>query len=161
MQHSVPSWRVRYRHSMPVFEHVAGWLNDHRTSKRQLVQLPAIVRVRPKGAKALVDKGVALLENVSTNGARLIMENPLDEGTPVYYEVPGTALVGRGRVVFSRAFESPMNVRYVVGISLDRSPMPVTGLDRLLRWRWRPPALQAASGPDVLAPSLIDPRRAS
>ncbi|HEV3485643.1 MAG TPA: glycosyltransferase, partial [Vicinamibacterales bacterium] len=45
-QHSVPLWRTRYRQSIPVFEHVAGWLNDQRASKRRPVQLPAIVRVR-------------------------------------------------------------------------------------------------------------------
>jgi cellulose synthase (UDP-forming) len=137
MQHSVPLWRTRYRQSMPVFDHVAAWLNDQRASKRRLVQLPAIVRVRPKGGKVLVDTGVALLENVSTHGARLIMENALEPGTPVRFEVPGTSLSGRGTVVFSRAFESPMNVRFAVGVALDRSPTPATGIDRVLRWRWR------------------------
>ena len=137
MQHSVPVWRTRYRQSMPVFEHVAGWLNDQRAAKRRLVQLPAIVRVRPKGANALVDTGVALLENVSSHGAQLIMEKPLEDGTPLRFDVPGTALSGRGRVVFSRAFESPMNVRFAVGVALDRSPVPATAIDRVLRWRWR------------------------
>ena len=137
MQHSVPAWRLRYRQSMPVFEHVAGWLNDQRSAKRRPVQLPAVVHVRPKGANALVDTGIALLENVSPHGAQLIMENPLEPGTPLRFDVPGTALSGRGRVVFSRAFESPMNVRFAVGVSLDRSPTPATGIDRMLRWRWR------------------------
>ncbi|MDQ3949026.1 MAG: glycosyltransferase [Gemmatimonadota bacterium] len=146
IQHSVPLWRTRYRQSIPVFEHVAGWLNDQRGAKRQLVQLPAIVRVRPKGSRALVDTGIALLENVSARGARLIMENPLEPGTPIRFEVPGTSLGGRGTVVFSRAFESPMNVRFAVGVSLDRSPTPATGIDRVLRWRWRSTA-QAARGP--------------
>jgi hypothetical protein len=136
-QHSVPLWRTRYRQSIPVFEHVAGWLNDQRASRRQPVQLPAIVRVRPKGARAMVDTGIALLEDVSPHGARLIMENPLEPGTPVRYDVPGTSLTGRGTVVFSRTFESPMNVRFAVGVSLDRSPMPASGIDRVLRWRWR------------------------
>ena len=145
MQHSVPAWRLRYRQSMPLFDHVAGWLNDQRSAKRRLVQLPAVVRVRPKGANALVDTGIALLENVSSHGAQLIMENPLEPGTPVRFDVPGTALSGRGRVVFSRAFESPMNVRFAVGLSLDRSPTPATGIDRMLRWRWRP-AQHAARG---------------
>ena len=97
----------------------------------------AIVRVRPKGSPTLVDTGIALLEEVSSAGARLIMENPLEPGTPVRYEVPGTSLSGRGRVVFSRAFESPMNVRFAVGVSLDRSPTQATAIDRMLRWRWR------------------------
>ncbi len=137
MQHSVPLWRTRYRQSIPVFDHVAGWLNDQRASKRQLVQLPAIVRVRPKGARAMIDTGIALLEDVSSHGARLIMEKPLEPGTPVRYDVPGTSLSGRGTVVVSRAFESPMNVRFAVGVSLDRSPTQATGIDRVLRWRWR------------------------
>jgi cellulose synthase (UDP-forming) len=136
--HSVPLWRTRYRQSIPVFEHFAGWLKDRRAGKRQLVQLPAIVRVRPKGARTLVDTGIALLENVSARGARLIMEKPLEPGTPVRFEVPGTSLGGRGTVVFNRAFESPMDLRYAVGISLDRSPAPATAIDRVLRWRWRP-----------------------
>jgi hypothetical protein len=136
--HSVPLWRTRYRQSIPVFEHVAGWLKDQRAAKRRLVQLPAIVRVRPKGSRVLVDTGIALLENVSPQGARLIMENPLDAGTPLRFEVPGTSLAGRGTVVFSRAFESPMNVRFAVGVSLDRSPTQASRIDRVLRWRWRP-----------------------
>jgi hypothetical protein len=144
-QHSVPLWRTRYRQSIPVFEHVAGWLNEQRAGKRRLVQLPAIVRVRPKGSRALVDTGIALLENVSQQGARLIMETPLEPGTPLRFEVPGTSLGGRGTVVFSRAFESPMNVRFAVGVSLDRSPTPATGIDRVLRWRWRS-TTQAARG---------------
>jgi hypothetical protein len=137
-QHSVPLWRTRYRQSIPVFEHVAGWLNDQRASKRQLVQLPAIVRVRPKGTRTMVDTGIALLEDVGAHGARLVMENPLEPGTPVRYDVPGTSLTGRGTVVFSRPFESPMNVRFAVGVSLDRSPTSATAIDRVLRWRWRP-----------------------
>src|SRR5918992_3655708 len=144
-QHSVPLWRTRYRQSIPVFEHVADWLNDRRAGKRKLVQLPAVVRVRPQGAKVMVDTGIALLENVSHSGAGLIMEKPLEPGTPLRFEVPGTSLSGRGTVVFSRAFESPMNVRFAVGVSLDRSPTPGTGIDRLLRWRWRP-TRQAARG---------------
>ena len=139
-QHSVPLWRTRYRQSIPLVDHVAGWLNDQRATKRQMVQLPAIVRVRPKGGRIMVDTGVALLEDVSQDGARLIMEKPLDPGTPIRYEVPGTSLNGRGTVVFNRAFESPMNVRFAVGVSLDRSPTPATGIDRVLRWRWRPRA---------------------
>jgi hypothetical protein len=136
-QHSVPLWRTRYRQSIPVFEHVAAWLQDQRAGKRRLVQLPAIVRVRPKGSRTLVDTGIALLEDVSHRGARLIMENPLEPGTPLRFDVPGTSLTGRGTVIFSRAFESPMNVRFAVGVSLDRSPTPATGIDRVLRWRWR------------------------
>jgi hypothetical protein len=88
----------------------------------------------------MVDTGIALLEDVSAHGAKLILENPLDAGTPVRFEVPGTSLAGRGKVVYSRAFESPMNVRYAVGVSLDRSPGSSTGIDRLLQWRWRPTA---------------------
>jgi cellulose synthase (UDP-forming) len=144
-QHSVPLWRTRYRQSQPVFEHVAGWLKDRRAAKRKLVQLPAIVRVRPKGSRALVDTGIAILEDSSSHGARLIMENSLEPGTPIRYDVPGTSLGGRGTVVFSRAFESPMNVRFTVGVALDRSPTPATAIDRVLRWRWRP-TTQAARG---------------
>jgi cellulose synthase (UDP-forming) len=145
MQHSVPLWRTRYRQSIPMIDHVAGWLNDRRAAKRRLVQLPAIVRVRPKGTRALVDTGIALLEDASAYGARLIMENPLEPGTPLRFEVPGTSLSGRGTVVFSRAFESPMNVRFAVGVSLDHSPTATTGIDRMLRWRWRPTAQPARS----------------
>jgi cellulose synthase (UDP-forming) len=144
-QHSVLLWRARNRQSVPVFDHVTSWLKDHRASKRRLVQLPAIVRVRPKDGRAMVDTGIALLEDVSGQGARLVMENPLEPGTPVRFEVPGTSLGGRGTVVYSRAFESPMNVRFAVGVSLDRSPTPATGIDRVLRWRWRS-ATQAARG---------------
>lgn len=137
MQHSVPLWRTRYRQSVPVIDQVSGWLNDRRAARRQLVQLPSLVRVRPQGARSMVDTGIALLEDISTQGARLIMENALDPGTPVRFEVPGTALHGRGTVVYSRAFESPMHARFAVGVALDRDPAAGIGLDRLLKWRWR------------------------
>jgi hypothetical protein len=64
----------------------------------------------------------------------------------VRFDVPGTALSGQGNVVFSRPFESPMAARFAVGIALDRSPMPATAIDRMLRWRWRsaPRAVRAS-----------------
>jgi hypothetical protein len=59
---------------------------------------------------------VALLEEVSASGARLVTDHPLPPGTPLEYEVPGTGIRGRGRVVFARVFESPVGTRFALGV---------------------------------------------
>ena len=117
--HSVPLWRSRYRQSMPVFAHAMERLSDIRAGRRSAVQLPVVVRLcPPDGAPCELDMG--MLEELSDEGARLVLESPLEPGTRVTYDVPGTPIAGRGVVMFNRAFESPTNVRFAVGIQRMR-----------------------------------------
>lgn len=132
-QHAVPFWRMRYRQSVPVFAHAFQRLSDLRFGRRRPVQLPALVCLcAPDGSTC--ELGMGLLEEVSDSGARLMLENPIEPGSRVTYDVPGTELTGSGTVVFNRAFESPTNVRFAVGVQRDRS---ASRLSRVTSWAWR------------------------
>jgi hypothetical protein len=47
------------------------------------------------------------------------METPVAPGRKISFEVPGTSFSGQGTVIFNRTLESPMRVRFVVGIIRD------------------------------------------
>ncbi|MGH7489707.1 MAG: PilZ domain-containing protein, partial [bacterium] len=79
------------------------------------VQLPARVTVETRDDE-IPAEGLALLEDVSASGARLLMEVPVPPDRLVSFEVPGTTFSGKGRVVFNRTLETPMKVRFVVGL---------------------------------------------
>jgi cellulose synthase (UDP-forming) len=115
---AVPSWHARYRQSMPVLSHAVETLANLRGSRRRSVQLPVTVRVCPSEGPPC-ELGVGMLEEMSAVGVRLILANPIEPGSRVSYEVPGTDITGEGTVVFNRAFESPGNVRFAVGVRGD------------------------------------------
>ncbi|MEX2280862.1 MAG: glycosyltransferase [Gemmatimonadota bacterium] len=115
MHHSVPIWRKRYRQSLDFFSKATEVMGNSRGVRRQLVQLPAHLRIR---GETQSDLRAALLEEITVFGARILVENPIPEGTTVDFKVPGTKLAGSGTVVFSRPLELPMSVRFVVGLKL-------------------------------------------
>jgi cellulose synthase (UDP-forming) len=115
--HAVPMWRKKYRQSLDILVRATEVVRNARVSIRRPVQLPAHV-FAPNDDGVLVPLP-GLLEEISANGARFVLEVPFAPGTPIEFEVPGTALRGRGEVVFSRAFDSPMSVRYSIGARLD------------------------------------------
>ena len=121
--HAIPLWRSRYRQSVNVFAHAYERLSDLRIGTRQRLELPALVRVLDAQGQEL-DVGLALLEETSAAGARLLLEEPLTPGLRVEYAVPGTDIASWGTVVFSRALESPLTVRFAVGLSREREPRP-------------------------------------
>jgi hypothetical protein len=47
------------------------------------------------------------------------MEIPVAPAKRLSFEVPGTSFSGKGHVIFNRVLESPMKVRFVVGIGRD------------------------------------------
>jgi cellulose synthase (UDP-forming) len=118
--HSVPLWRSRYRESMDLFRQATERFIESRGGRRRRIGLPALVHVAAasgaRGPERDVVPCVATLEEVSRRGARLVMDAPVEPGCTVDYEVPGTTLGGRGVVVFNRAFETPLDVRFAVGI---------------------------------------------
>lgn len=93
------------------------WVLSTRRERRETVNLPArvTVGVRRPGEKRRREQ-VALLEEVSASGARLVTDLPLPPGTPIEYQVPGTEMRGRGRVVFARVFETPVGTRFALGV---------------------------------------------
>ncbi|MFN2637133.1 MAG: glycosyltransferase [Gemmatimonadaceae bacterium] len=142
--HAVPMWRLQYRQSVSLLGKAVEMFANIRGERRYYVQLPA--RVVIEGAEGeLPSEGLALLEDVSARGARLLMEVPVPPNRLVTFDVPGTSFSGNGRVVFNRALESPMKVRFVVGLGRQARE------SRLRTWtrEWRsltlPTAEQEAS----------------
>jgi len=113
--HSVPMWRMKYRQSLNLFNKAVEMVANIRGEKRFFVQLPARVIIEGEEGEPPTE-GLALLEDVSARGARLLMEVPVPPNRLVQFDVPGTTFSGNGRVVFNRTLESPMKVRFVVGL---------------------------------------------
>ena len=113
--HSVPMWRMKYRQSLNLFNKAVEFVANIRGEKRFFVQLPARVVIEGEDGEPPTE-GLALLEDVSAKGARLLMEVPVPPNRLIQFEVPGTTFSGAGRVVFNRTLESPMKVRFVVGL---------------------------------------------
>jgi hypothetical protein len=118
MHYSVPMWRMKYRQSLNLFSKAVEFVANIRGERRFHVQLPARVTIEGEDGAPGVE-GLALLEDVSPSGARLLMEIPVAPQTLVTFEVPGTPFSGKGRVVFNRILESPMKVRFVVGLGRE------------------------------------------
>ena len=117
--HSVPMWRMKYRQSLNLFGKAVEMLANIRGERRYRVQLPARVSVEGDNGEQQPIAGLALLEDVSPSGARLLMETPVTPGRVVNFEVPGTSFSGNGRAVFNRILESPMRARFVVGLGRE------------------------------------------
>jgi hypothetical protein len=113
--HSVPMWRMKYRQSLNLFNKAVELVANIRGERRFFVQLPARVTIEGEEGEPPTE-GLALLEDVSAKGARLLMEVPVPPNRLIQFEVPGTTFSGAGRVVFNRTLESPMKVRFVVGL---------------------------------------------
>ncbi len=122
--HAVPMWRKQYRQSLDFFVRAHEFMSNTRGSRRQVVQLPAHVFIHPDGEAQPAENTGGLLEEISANGARLLVENPIAPGTLVAFEVPGTQLKGRGNVMFSQALDSPMSVRFTIGLKLENGGSP-------------------------------------
>jgi cellulose synthase (UDP-forming) len=133
--HSVPMWRMKYRQSMNLFSKAVEKVGNVRDEKRYDVQLPARVLIEGEDG-APPAEGLALLEDVSASGARLLMEVPVPPNRLVTFEVPGTSFSGKGRVVFNRTLETPMKVRFVVGLGVQRRGSRLRAWSR--EWRGMP-----------------------
>jgi len=118
MHYSVPMWRMKYRQSLDLFSKAVELVANVRRERRFVVQLPAHVAIEGIDGEPPIE-GLALLEDISPSGARLLMEMPVAPQTIVSFEVPGTSFSGRGEVVFNRMLESPMKVRFVVGLKRE------------------------------------------
>lgn len=119
-QHAVPMWRKRYRQSLGFGVRLAEIVHNARSTTRRLIELPARVTITPTDGSAPIEEG-GLLEEISIDGARLLLDRALEAGTKLQFDVPGTNLTGKGEVVFTRILESPMSVRFNVGMRLETS----------------------------------------
>jgi cellulose synthase (UDP-forming) len=128
--HAIPVARQRFRQSLPILENVVERFINPREGHRRTVALPALtVSTSDDGD---TDLGIGLLEEESQGGARFILDNPLEPGTDIRWEVPGTTIAGRGTVVFSRSVESPLRASFVVGV--ERAREPSTRFAAFRRW---------------------------
>jgi cellulose synthase (UDP-forming) len=119
-QHSVPLEQSQYAITAPgLLERTMDWVRNHRREVRRAVRMPAMVTVGGRG-KGRGRPLVGFLEEISAGGARLIMDAPVAPHTVVHFEVPGTRVRGSGRVVFARAIETPIGVRFAVGVQRKR-----------------------------------------
>ena len=112
--HAIPVSRQQYRQSIDVLQNVVQRFTNPRATRRRVIALPALVGATT--ADGEVDLGMGLLEEESRGGVRLILENPIEPGTPLRWDVPGTSISGKGWVVFSRSIESPLRASFVVGV---------------------------------------------
>ncbi|MDQ6717124.1 MAG: hypothetical protein M3Z17_02120, partial [Gemmatimonadota bacterium] len=88
--------------------------------------------------------GSLILDEMSSNGARLISDNPIAPETTIRFEVPGTTINASGIVRHVRSLETPAQVLFTMGVSLDR---PESG--------WRIPFSRTRTKPRLAAPQSI------
>ena len=112
--HAIPLSRQLYRQSLDVVENAVQRFTNPREGRRRVVGLPALVSATTDEGE--MELGMGLLEEESRTGVRLVLENPIEPGTTMRWDVPGTSLSGRGTVIFSRSVESPLRVSFVVGV---------------------------------------------
>ncbi|HEY0528765.1 MAG TPA: PilZ domain-containing protein, partial [Gemmatimonadaceae bacterium] len=138
--HAVPMWRMKYRQSVNLFSKAVEMFANIRGERRYFVQLPARIFIEGDEEGDAPTEGLALLEDVSARGARLLMEVPVAPNRLITFDVPGTNFSGKGRVVFNRVLESPMKVRFVVGLGREARE------SRLRTWtrEWRSIAMRTA-----------------
>ncbi len=145
--HSIPMLRMQYRQNTNLFTRAAEVFGNIRGERRFKVQLPAEVSVEGQGDDS-PEAGLALLEDVSPHGARLLMETPVAPGRRISFKVPGTSFSGQGTVIFNRTLESPMRVRFVVGIIRDRKQ------SRFRAWRQERRALGRVESASESTPEI-------
>lgn len=117
-QHAVPLEQSRYHTALHFLQRAGEAVRNDRREPRRAVQLPVEVVLPGGGAGTLP---LALLEDLSESGARLVMDRPVEPGTPLRFRVPGTGMERAGTVVFSRVLETPIGVRYAVGVAQTSS----------------------------------------
>jgi cellulose synthase (UDP-forming) len=115
--HAVPGMRHRYVEELDPFTEAARWLRDPRTDRRERILLPIYVNSSTDGGP--VWRSLAILEDTSKGGARVMLEAAVQPGDTLSYEVPGTAIRGSGRVVHCARIATPLGDRWVAGVLHD------------------------------------------
>ena len=118
--HAIPLARQSLRPSLPLLENMVQRFVNPRQGQRRRVSLPALTTTLSENGDGDKELGIGLLEEESEQGARFILDAPVEPGTRLRWEVPGTAIAGKGHVVFTRSLESPLRASFVVGVERDR-----------------------------------------
>ncbi len=139
--HAIPAARQRFRQSLPLLDNMVERFVNPRQGERRRVALPALTSMAGEDGEGDTALGIGLLEEESDGGARFILDDPVEPGTMMRWEVPGTSIAGTGRVVFSRSIESPLRASFVVGVERENAD---TSRFAALR-RWVTPAKAASS----------------
>lgn len=130
--HAIPHARQQFRQSIPLVENAIERFANPRGERRITVGLPALIGTTVEGTGD-VDLGMGLLEEWSGTDARFVLDNPIEPGTQIRWDVPGTTVSGKGVVAFTRSVESPLRASFVV---IVRRSVPerrkVTGIRRWL-----------------------------
>jgi cellulose synthase (UDP-forming) len=126
-QHAVPIWQNQFRTAFDLAARTRQWFRNSRDERRTRVRLPATLTVE-KGARGVKGPAtrLAFLEEVSRRGARLIVDEPVPPGTRVCFRVPDGGVEGEGHVVFSRALETSLGVRFALGVRRSDGAKPST-----------------------------------
>ena len=121
--HAIPHARQQFRQSMPLVDNAVERLINPRGERRVSVGLPALLGLHVAGRDD-VDLGMGLLEEWSETDARFVVDNPLEPGAEIRWDVPGTTISGHGRVAFTRAVESPLRASFVIVVRRDVALTP-------------------------------------
>jgi PilZ domain len=160
-QHAVPLEQSLYRISSPMLLRTIEWMRNVRRDPRRRVRLPARVALasRGKAGRETRNEHPATLEELSRNGARLVMPHPVSPGTAITFRVPGTKIQRSGRVVFAHAIETPIGVRFAIGVERDRPAAPAQ--KAAVRWGLRWPGTATAAAIALAAGMHAAPLRAA
>ncbi|MBW3551872.1 MAG: glycosyltransferase [Gemmatimonadetes bacterium] len=126
--HAVPLHRLQFRDTKRPLEPVRRLLADPRRAARQTVRLPAHVFFPDEhGAETGTAAQLGYLEEMSSDGARLILSQPPPPGGLVRFTA-GT-VEGEGEAVAVHAMDTPMGIVFSVGLRrLNGSgPIPAVG----------------------------------
>ncbi len=120
-QHAMPIGRQRYHAVASAIGSALRKVRDPRSQRRVAVDLP--VQVEQIGANGSAALGLALWEDVSAHGARIVLDQRVEPGAVLQLQIPDTDRAVRGTVVFVRPFESAVGVRFVIGLRRDDAPV--------------------------------------
>jgi hypothetical protein len=115
LHHAVPGIQRRYRKRPDLFEDGRRFVRERRKTRRVVVRMPAQLRVLASGAAPIWQP--AVMEELDAHGAQLIMDDYVEPGTSVYFQIPGVDVQARGVVVRSDPVDTPLARRWVLGVA--------------------------------------------
>jgi cellulose synthase (UDP-forming) len=128
--HVIPLERQRHREGGLTARGALRRLRELRIERRVAVGMPAHVSTGEPGG--MRDLGVGLLEDVSPRGGRVLLDHPVDDGSLMTLQIPGSTISTGGRVVFVHELETSLGVRFVAGFQTESAD----GTERPITTRW-------------------------
>jgi cellulose synthase (UDP-forming) len=117
-QHAVPHARLVFRESVDMFDLARARFRNRRGERRHVVQLPVLVELDERGRGwERAEQLVGVLDDSSASGASLILAVPVVPGARIRFAMPGTPLSGEGVGLYTKPLETPVGVRYAVGVA--------------------------------------------